>query len=56
MLLAITYGIVIEVLQEKFTLTRKADFNDVIANIIGVISAVILNKYVFKDIYTKIFK
>ena len=54
--LAVSYGIVIEVLQNEFTLTRKADFYDVIANTIGVICAVLLNKYLFESIFSNIIK
>ena len=36
-LVAIIYGIIIEVFQDVFTLTRTADFFDVIANSIGAI-------------------
>ena len=54
--IAVSYGIVIEVLQSSFTLTRKADLYDVIANTIGVICAVLLNKYIFKSISSNISK
>lgn len=55
-IIAISYGIVIEILQNEFTLTRKADFYDVIANTTGIISAVLLNKYLFKSIFSNINK
>ena len=55
-ILTTSYGIVIEILQNEFTLTRKADFYDVIANITGIISAVLLNKYLFKSISSNIIK
>lgn len=53
-ILAISYGIVIEILQNEFTLTRKADFYDVIANTTGIITVVVLNKYLFKSISSNI--
>ena len=37
--LSIVYGILIEILQETFTQTRKADVMDVVANSAGAISA-----------------
>lgn len=39
--LCLSYGIIIEVLQEQFTSTRKADFWDVIANMLGSILGMI---------------
>jgi VanZ family protein len=54
--LAVSYGIIIEVLQNMFTLTRKAELFDVFANTTGVISAVLLNKYIFKCISSNIIK
>lgn len=39
---SVVFGIVIEVLQGSVTLVRAADFNDVIANTIGVVIAVIV--------------
>lgn len=40
-LVSVTYGILIEILQEVFTTTRKADIMDVLANAIGGLIAVI---------------
>jgi VanZ family protein len=40
-LVSVTYGIVIEIVQEVFTKTRKADIMDVLANAIGGLIAVI---------------
>lgn len=39
---SVFFGIVIEVLQQLTTLTRQADYKDVIANIIGTLIAVLL--------------
>lgn len=55
-LITISYGIVIEVLQGVFTETRKADFYDVLANSTGVIVAVLLNVYVINRISIRKFK
>lgn len=44
-ILAIAYGIVIEVLQENLTKTRKADIKDIFANILGVVFAFLFVKY-----------
>jgi len=41
-LISLVMGITIEILQENFTTTRKADILDVIANLTGAISAGIL--------------
>jgi len=41
-LISLVMGITIEVLQENFTTTRKADILDVMANLTGAISAGIL--------------
>lgn len=38
-LIAIIYGIVIEVLQRAITVSRQADFYDVVANVSGVLLA-----------------
>jgi VanZ family protein len=43
-ILLISYGIIIEVLQEVLTLHRQADFIDVLANSFGVILAHLLYK------------
>jgi VanZ family protein len=40
--LSVTYGIFIEIAQKLFTLTRKADFFDVLANSFGAFCALIL--------------
>ena len=44
------YGIIIEVLQENFTSGRKGDFYDVLANLTGIVCAVMLNKFVIERI------
>ncbi|MFC4739282.1 VanZ family protein [Flavobacterium ponti] len=44
------YGIIIEVLQDSFTQSRKGDFYDVLANSAGIFFAVMLNKYFIKRI------
>ncbi len=41
-LLSVTFGILIEILQGALTRNREADLNDVIANTIGTIIAVIV--------------
>jgi VanZ family protein len=40
--IASLYGIFLEILQEKFFLTRCFDVNDIIANIMGVILALLI--------------
>lgn len=50
MVLAFFYGIIIEVLQENFTFTRKGDFYDVMANLTGIVFAVMLNKLIIERI------
>lgn len=42
---SVIYGIVMEIFQTLFTMSRSADVKDVVANIIGSIAAVILYKY-----------
>jgi VanZ family protein len=44
-ILAVLYGIVIEVFQENLTITRKLDIMDIFANTLGVISALLFVKY-----------
>lgn len=46
-ILLIIYGIIIEVLQGVLTTNRQADFYDVIANSIGVLTAVLLYSKIF---------
>jgi VanZ family protein len=41
LLIAVLYGIIIEVFQDVFTLTRTADALDVVANSIGAISGIV---------------
>jgi VanZ family protein len=41
LVIAIIYGIIIEVFQDVFTLTRTADYLDVVANSIGAISGLV---------------
>jgi len=56
LVLSIFFGIVIELMQKFFTVTRSADVFDVIANLFGatlaVVSIIFLNKY--KQIVDKI--
>lgn len=56
LVLSIFFGIVIEMMQKFFTVTRRADVLDVIANLFGaclaVVSIIYLNKY--KQIIDKI--
>ncbi|HBK82184.1 MAG TPA: antibiotic resistance protein VanZ, partial [Flavobacterium sp.] len=40
----------IEIFQELFTNTRKADFFDIMANTFGIIIAIVLDKYFNKNI------
>lgn len=42
LIVAFAYGILIEVMQECFTLNRKAEINDVLANFMGAITAFLL--------------
>jgi VanZ family protein len=44
-LISLVMGITIEILQENFTTTRKADILDVMANLTGAISAGILMSF-----------
>jgi len=48
-LLSISFGIAIEIIQELFTTTRKADAFDVLANFSGAILASILLLYLNKQ-------
>lgn len=45
---AIVFGIIIEILQHTLTQYRQADINDVIANTLGAILAVLIIKLVLK--------
>lgn len=47
------YGIIIEVLQERFTFTRKGDIYDIIANFTGIVFASMLNKFVMERISSR---
>ena len=42
------YGIIIEVLQSKWTVTRLMEFNDLIANFFGIIIGILIFKYIFR--------
>jgi VanZ family protein len=53
MTLTFVYGIIIEVLQESFTSSRKGDFYDVMANLTGIICALMLNKFVVERISSR---
>ncbi|NJM78584.1 MAG: VanZ family protein [Flavobacterium sp.] len=44
-LIAIVYGIIIEVLQSMFTVSREADVYDVLANAIGALTAFIFLQF-----------
>jgi VanZ family protein len=48
-ILAVSFGILIEILQEQLTNYRQADVLDVLANIIGTVLAIITLKLIFKD-------
>ena len=50
-ILLISYGIIIEVLQEVLTVHRQADFKDVLANSIGVILAYLLYQKINKPFF-----
>ncbi|WP_379812223.1 VanZ family protein [Flavobacterium chuncheonense] len=50
MLLAVLYGIVIEVLQTTITATREADFYDVLANSLGAFLAMLVLKVINKNL------
>lgn len=41
-ILAFIYGIIIEILQGELTTSRSADFNDVLANSIGIVIGILL--------------
>lgn len=45
--LMVAYGIIIELLQMKFTLNRNGDILDVLANSLGAFFGVFVVKYVF---------
>ena len=47
-ILLIIYGIIIEVLQSKLTISRISEFNDVVANFLGIVFGVIIFKYTIK--------
>jgi len=40
--IAIIYGIIIEILQDSLTKTREGDFLDILANVTGVLIAIII--------------
>lgn len=44
LLAALLYGIIIEILQGQFALSRSADFYDLLANLVGAVAAIILSK------------
>lgn len=48
LLSAILYGILMEIAQGLFTITRQPDFFDVVANSFGAFSGWLLLKYYFK--------
>jgi VanZ family protein len=49
-LLSVSYGILIEFLQNQFTTTRKADIMDVAANILGALTSVFAANYFQRNI------
>jgi VanZ family protein len=53
LIIAIVYGMIIEVFQEVFTTTRSADILDLLANSLGAVTAYILMK---KKYFKKISK
>lgn len=54
-LIAILYGIIIEVLQSTLTTSREADFYDVLANSLGAIFGFVCQYYVKNKIFNKFF-
>lgn len=46
--LLILYGIIIEVLQTELTKNRVGEFEDVIANILGILIGAIVFRYIIK--------
>lgn len=53
MTLVFIYGIIIEMLQECFTSSRNGDFYDVMANLTGIICALMLNKFIIERISSR---
>ncbi len=47
LIFAITYGIIIEVLQAMFTVSREGDVLDAIANTVGALSGTMASKVLF---------
>ena len=50
---ALVYGIIIEALQALVTSSRSADFNDFLANLVGICAAVLVI-YAFKSQFLKV--
>ncbi len=46
--LCVLYGIIIEILQDKFTAYRTGDYKDVIANTLGVLLALVMFNLILK--------
>ncbi|MGB5821253.1 MAG: VanZ family protein [Saonia sp.] len=46
---AIFYGIIIEVIQSKFTVKREGDLWDIVANSIGALTGTIVIKFIFSE-------
>ncbi len=46
--LSFFYGIIIEVIQAYFTVSRSGDFYDAIANLAGIICAALLNYFIIE--------
>ncbi len=51
-IITFTYGIGTEIVQAVFSLNRKGDYLDVIANSIGIIIAILLCKFLLKKLET----
>ena len=49
-IVCVIYGILIEFLQETFTIHRTSDYKDVLANTIGIILAIIVYNKISKEI------
>lgn len=49
-ILVFIYGIIIEVLQEQLSPTRRADVNDVLANTIGILLGILIYSLTVKKI------
>ncbi len=51
--ISVIYGIGIEIAQQKFTTTRKADFFDILANLTGAVFGILFSNYFKKELKKK---